>query len=195
MKPSAPVELLHALAAVMEPNDWRWYVFGAQAVVAYGLPRMTADVDVTAALGETSPRTFVEKMTRGGFRLRVPDVDAFVAMTRVFPFVHEATGMPLDVVVAGPGLEELFLERAQRTLLGGVSVPVIAVEDLVVSKIIAGRPKDQEDVVGLLGARALEKNQIRELLAEVEAALGQSDLTPLFDSLVARAKRNSSIKK
>ena len=45
----AAVELLAALAPVAE--RWgRWCVFGAQAVVAYGVPRLSADVDVTLAL-------------------------------------------------------------------------------------------------------------------------------------------------
>jgi hypothetical protein len=42
--------MLGALSAVL--SRWgRWYVFGAQAVIAYGVPRLSADVDVTIALG------------------------------------------------------------------------------------------------------------------------------------------------
>lgn len=37
----------------------------------------------------------------------------FVARTRVLPFLHQATGIPLDVVLAGPGLEKLFLDLGQ----------------------------------------------------------------------------------
>ena len=46
---SAALDLLRALSAVLD--RWgRWYVFGAQTVVAYGVPRFSADVDVTVAL-------------------------------------------------------------------------------------------------------------------------------------------------
>ncbi|HUP47620.1 MAG TPA: hypothetical protein VNA04_02405 [Thermoanaerobaculia bacterium] len=42
----AAVELLTALAGVL--TRWgRWYLFGAQAVIAHGVPRLSADVDVT----------------------------------------------------------------------------------------------------------------------------------------------------
>lgn len=42
----AALELLAALSPVLA--RWgRWYVFGAQAVIAYGVPRLSADVDVT----------------------------------------------------------------------------------------------------------------------------------------------------
>lgn len=50
-------------------------------------------------------------LERRGFSLRVSDPD-FVARTRVMPFVHGPTGLPLDIVLAGPGLEDGFLERA-----------------------------------------------------------------------------------
>ena len=45
----AAVDLLTAVAPVL--SQWgRWYVFGAQAVIVYGVPRLSADVDVTLAL-------------------------------------------------------------------------------------------------------------------------------------------------
>ena len=60
-------------------------------------------------------------MAAAGFALRVDDPD-FVRRTRVMPFVHLATGMPLDVVLAGSGLEEGFLNRATTVDLAGTSV-------------------------------------------------------------------------
>jgi hypothetical protein len=48
-------------------------------------------------------------------------------------------GPPLDVVLAGPGLEELFLARAESREIGGVLVPVATGEDLVAMKVLAGR--------------------------------------------------------
>ena len=46
----ASVEVLASLAKVLRPRKIRWYVFGAQAAVFYGSPRMTMDVDVTIAV-------------------------------------------------------------------------------------------------------------------------------------------------
>ena len=118
------MSLLKALSAVLD--RWgRWYLFGAQAVVAYGVPRFSADVDVTVELAPDEPERFVRDMEVGGFTLRVEDPE-FVHRTRVLPFVHVATGMPLDVVLAGSGLEDEFLGRAKTTDMGGAKVPVIA---------------------------------------------------------------------
>ena len=76
----AAVELLAALAPVAE--RWgRWCVFGAQAVVAYGVPRLSADVDVTLALEPDALERFARDMRAADFSLRVRDPD-FVRRTR-----------------------------------------------------------------------------------------------------------------
>ena len=176
-------ELLAALAAVL--NRWgRWYLFGAQAVVAHGVPRLSADGDVTLRLVPDEPVRFVRDMEAAGFALAIQDPD-FVRETRVMPFVHTVTALPLDVVFAGSGLEEEFLERAKPTDIGGVSVPLIDVADLVIAKILAGRPKDIEDVRGLwrLHGRAVDQRRVRRLLRSLEVALDRSDLVSGFEAL------------
>lgn len=114
----AATSLLRDLAPILRLFGDRWYVFGAQAVVVWGRPRMTADVYVTAFLEPDDPLAFVAAMERESFRLRVADPREFVAKTRVLPFLHMATCLPLDVVLAGPGPEEEFAGAARRLDLG-----------------------------------------------------------------------------
>jgi hypothetical protein len=143
----AALELLTALAPVL--GRWgRWYVFGAQAVIAYGVPRLSADVDVTLALAPDAPERFAGDMAEAGFALRIDDPD-FVRRTRVMPFVHLATGMPLDVVLAGSGLEDEFLDRVRTLDVSGTAVPLIDLDDVIIAKVLAGRPKDLEDATAL----------------------------------------------
>lgn len=183
--PPAAAELLAALAPVLA--RWgRWYLFGAQAVVLYGVPRLSADVDITLALVPAAPDRFAAEMATAGFALRVDDPD-FVRRTSVMPFVHGSTGMPVDIVLAGSGLEEAFMDRARATDVGGVSVPVIELSDLVIAKILAGRGKDIEDATTLwrLHKDGLDVDRILETLRLLEEALGQSDLVPTFDRIRA----------
>jgi hypothetical protein len=182
----AALELLEALAPVLA--RWgRWYVFGAQAVIAYGVPRLSADVDATLQLVPDEPERFVRDMASAGFALRVDDPD-FVRRTRVIPFVHLATAMPLDVVLASSGLETAFLDRARDVEVGTARIPIIHLEDLVVAKVLAGRSKDLDDARALwrLHGRELDSDRIRRTLGLLEEALGQSDLSPAFESIIAR---------
>jgi hypothetical protein len=180
---SAAVELLTALKPVLA--RWgRWYVFGAQAVILYGVPRLSADVDVTLALVPDAPDRFARDMATAGFMLRDDDPE-FIRRTRVMPFVHVTTGMPLDVVLAASGLEDEFLDRARTLDVGGTLVPVIELGDLIIAKVLAGRPKDLDDSVALwrLHCGTLDAERIRATLRLLEEALGQSDLVAAFETI------------
>jgi hypothetical protein len=161
-------------------------VFGAQAVIAYGVPRLSADVDVTLRLDRDQPEAFAREMDAAGFALRVGDVE-FIRRTRVMPFVHRASGMPLDVVLAGSGLEDEFLDRVRHVKLGDTIVPLLDPEDLVIAKILAGRPKDVEDARQLwrLHGAGLSPERVRSVLAQLEEALSQGDLLPVFDAIAS----------
>lgn len=188
-------DLKRALAALRVD----WYVFGAQAALIYGAARVTADVDVTVRLGKVTPTRLATALKQHRFVLRVND-PSFVRTTRVLPVLHVPTSIPADLVLAGPGLEDLFLERAVVHDLGGIQVPVARVEDLVVMKLLAGRDKDLEDVAAIVAAGELDTNDISSTLAMVEAALGQSDLVPLWErlrraSVKPRRRRKSAARK
>jgi hypothetical protein len=179
----ATVSLLRALTLVLDEFGGRWYLFGAQAVVVWGRPRLTGAVDVTAFLDPDASEASAAAMQGAGFDLRVRNVENFVARTRVLPFTHCASGLALDVVLAGPGLEEEFLRTARRIDFGGTPVPVIGPEELVVTKVLAGRSKDLDDVQGILRtqAAAFDPERVRSLLRLLEAALDQADLVPAFE--------------
>ena len=184
------VDLLADLDAVMRHRDIRWYVFGAQAAIVWGRPRFSADIDVTARIQPASLGPFLESMASQGFELRIRDQE-FIERTRVLPFLHHGSGLPLDIVLSGPGIEEDFLVRSISVDLGGLQIPLISPEDLIVTKVLAGRPKDLEDVRGVLRARGatLDMVQIRATLHLLEQALSQSDLLPAFESELNRLPR------
>ncbi|HVQ75487.1 MAG TPA: nucleotidyl transferase AbiEii/AbiGii toxin family protein [Candidatus Binatia bacterium] len=187
---SPVVELLADLGQALSALALRWYLFGAQAAILHGVARLTADVDVTVDPGGRSGRELVAALAGGGFDLRVHDVGEFVDATRVLPFVHARTRLPVDVVLAGPGIEELFLANAQEIVLGDVRVPVAAPEDIITMKILAGRAKDFDDVVAIVRARGpgLDLGRTREMLRLLERALARADLLPELDRALARAR-------
>ena len=188
---SKVAELLDGLRAAFGELGVAWYLFGAQAALVYGAARLTADVDVTVQLGDVPTRTLVDALLRRGFELRIDD-PAFVDQTRVLPVVHGPTRIPADIVLGGPGLEELFSSRAQELEVAGVRLPVARAEDLVVMKILAGRPKDITDVEAVLRAQtSLDLSLIRETLSLLEHAIDQGDLLPAFEEALGRVSGKS----
>jgi hypothetical protein len=187
-------ETLAGLAAALLRLGSRWYLLGAQAIVVHGRPRMTADIDVAVELGSRSVKMLLDALAGSGFAPAFEFDDMFVSATRVVPVVHRVSGIPVDIMLAGPGLEELFLDAAELTVIAGVEVPVIRAEHLVVTKILAGRPRDIGDVEGVVVARGdtLDHQEIEQLLILLESAIGQSDLLPRWRSIVAEVGRTRS---
>ena len=171
----------------------RWYLFGAQAVALHGVPRTTADVDVTVEPPDGGPPALVALLTKAGFQLKdVGDVATFVEATRILPFTHRATQVSLDVVLSGPGIEEGIHRRVHRRRLGRVTVRLIDINDLVTLKVLAARAKDLEDVSALVraGPKGLDRNKVRRNLEDLERALDVSDLIPLLgEAWPARSAR------
>jgi predicted nucleotidyltransferase len=187
---SPVAELLGDLARGFAAAGIRWYLFGAQAAIVYGVARLTADVDVTArAPADVATSEWLAKVERCGFEGRFTD-PRFIAQTRVVPLVHRVTGLPVDIVLAGPGLEDELLERAVIRTIDDIPVPVVEVSDLIILKVLEARPKDGEDVVALLAIHGdtIDEARIRRILSMFESALGQSDLVPAFDEALRRSR-------
>lgn len=173
-------EVLRAVAVAMRELDVRWYVFGAQAAIIWGSPRFSSDVDVTVEF--VAPERVMDVLRRHDFEVLEDDPD-FISRTRVIPVVHKPSGMPVDVVLAGPGLEDEFLARAIVRKVGGRNIPVMSPEDLIATKILAGRAKDLEDVRAVMRSRReeLDVERICALLQLLEQVLTRGDLLSQFE--------------
>ncbi len=92
------------------------------------------------------------------------------------------------MVLGGPGLEEMIATQAVVKKLGGVSVPLLRLEHLIVLKVLAGRPQDLADVTALLAlpGKSTDEAEILELLGALQSELAEDDLTGRFETLLRR---------
>jgi hypothetical protein len=184
-------DVLAALQGALETLRIRWFLFGAQAAILHGVARLSADVDVTVDLGDRRPGDLVAALGAAGFDLRVRDVPGFAESARVLPFLHRDSRMPLDVVLAGPGLEEQFFAGVEERTIGATRIPVVCAEDLVAMKMLAGRPRDLDDVAAIARVRRadLDLDKVRRTLRLLERALDRSDLVAELERIVTSARR------
>lgn len=186
---SAVGDTLAVLAEVFDEREIPWFVFGAQAVAIRGAPRATQDVDVTIKIAREHLAGLMQALESRGIQHRYPEiVDELLAHGAVLPMSHPS-GMEIDIVLAGSGLESLALTRATRVSVEGVDVPIAHATDLVVMKVLAGRGKDLEDVRALLASGDVDVEEARDLLGQLEEALGQSDLLPQLEQAMRDMRR------
>ena len=187
---SSLAELFSDLKAVFLATASQWYLFGAQAAIIHGASRLTADVDVTVILGDLPLETLVDALARGGFDSRITNVTEFVAQTRILPVAHVKSGIPVDIISGGPGLEEQFALRACQYDCDGIKVPVASKEDIIAMKILSGRDKDVNDALAIIAAQIeqLDIQQIQTTLDTLEGILDRSDLRLMLQNLLQRAR-------
>ncbi|MCC7384662.1 MAG: hypothetical protein IT384_22630 [Deltaproteobacteria bacterium] len=121
----------------------------------------------------------------------VRDTDPFIQQTRVVPLLHRRSRIPVDVVLAGPGIEEGMLARARKRRVGrDLEIPFVVTSDPIALKILAGRPKDLDDVRALLRAQPPELSlpAARRTVRRLGALLADSTLLETLDRLVAEAR-------
>ncbi len=133
-------------------DDWLrdeyvpYAVIGGIATTVRGEPRFTADVDVVVGIDLDRALRLIDSIERSPFRPLFTDVAEVVQRAFILPLRHVATGIRVDMAIGLTGFERQLIARATEAQLGGRSVPVATAEDLILLKVLAGRPRDIEDV-------------------------------------------------
>lgn len=163
----------------------RWCLIGAQAAICHGSTRATLDVDLSLLAEPADSPALFERLAAHNIHPRIPDAPAFAERTRVLLLQHAPSAIPVDLVLAGPGLEEAFIANATMLSLFGRDIPVLSASDLLASKIFAGRPRDLDDVRAVLQAvrqsATVDPARVRETLGLLEQALDRRDLLAVFE--------------
>lgn len=159
-------------------------LIGGMVIARWGQPRATTDADfsVLAPYGEEE-RVLDVLLAR--FLPRRPDAGAFALDSRVL-LLATAEGVKIDVALAAFQFEIEAIDRATPwTLSESVVLRTCSAEDLVVYKLVAGRPQDLIDVEGIVRRQGqrLDVDRIRQwgrIFAELKE---DADLLRPFEDL------------
>ena len=150
---SAATSALATIAQLFERARVPYAVIGAHAVNAWVEPRITADVDVTAAADADGMRHLEEVLRTEGWsvdRAHGADQPSGPDFVR---FVSRTTVTTLEVQTAKTEFQREIIRRA---VVSDDGVRVASPEDLIVLKLVANRPKDQVDLLALAALPQLD---------------------------------------
>jgi hypothetical protein len=152
-------------------------IIGGQAVLLYGEPRLTKDIDITLGIGPDKLPDVLSLARRLRLKILAEAVTDFVQQTLVLPVLDEKTRIRIDFIFSYSPYERQAVERAKSITLKtspSASVQFAALEDIVIHKIIAGRPRDIEDVKSiLLKNPEYDRQYITGWLKEFDESLGE----------------------
>lgn len=130
-------------------RGWGFCFIGGLAVLRWGEPRLTLDVDLTLLTGYGNEEPFIEALV-SAFAGRLEDTAGFARQHRVV-LLRSGNGTPIDVALGALPFEQRAVSRALPFDVGeGHTLRVCSAEDLVVHKVFAGRDRDWADVEGVV---------------------------------------------
>lgn len=166
--------LLERVAQGLEARRIPYMVIGGQAVLIYGEPRLTRDIDITLGvspdgLGQIEELASVLRLT-----ILVQSPPEFVQTHMVLPCEDPESDIRVDFIFSFTPYERQAIERARDIKIGRSTVRFAAPEDIVIHKLVAGRPRDLDDVRSiLLKNSSLELAYIEHWLRQFDQAISR----------------------
>ena len=122
---------------------------GGLAVLRWGEPRLTQDVDVTLLTGFGDEERYIDVLL-AHYQGRRPDAKAFALKYRVL-LLRTSRSIGIDIALAALPFEETCIQRATFfEFLPEVSLLTCSAEDLIVMKAFADRDIDWHDIKGII---------------------------------------------
>jgi Nucleotidyl transferase of unknown function (DUF2204) len=192
MSERIPASLLSALADLMkwlDASNIPSMVIGGVAASMLGRARLTQDVDALVMLPEDEWAKAISTASNHNIVPRIEDALGFARRSRMLLLTHTTSTIDIDISLGGLSFEREALARAQVHEIGGIRLRLPSLEDLLIMNAFAHRPKDMEDIKGLLDAHpTADLKIVRQWVKEFATAMSMPDLLDDFEKLVARRK-------
>ena len=144
------IEVLARFAGELKKRNLRYALIGGLAASMRGRIRATEDLDLILLSNLDEALSLVESLGDRGFSPLLEDYETVARSALLIPIIDRASGIQLDLAIGLSGFEQEVVERADPMILEGQEIFVATPEDLVVLKILAGRPQDLQDVKGIV---------------------------------------------
>ena len=118
-------------------------------MLRWGEPRLTQDIDVSLFTGFGRERDYASILVKA-YRTRISNAVDFATQRRVL-LLESDDGYGIDIAFAALPFEELVIRRASFfEFLPHLALQTCSAEDLLVFKAFSNRPKDQQDLSGIV---------------------------------------------
>lgn len=127
-------------------NDFqvKYLIIGGYAVIKYTEPRYTKDLDIWVSTERSNARAVFQALREFGAPLTDMTEDDFAHEGYFYQMGRPPVRVDILMSVSGLNFDEAWNNRVD-TEIEGICVPFISKQDLIQSKLAAGRPQDLID--------------------------------------------------
>lgn len=130
-------------------EGFRFCYIGGIVVQRWGEPRTTDDVDLTVSLTFGTEKDAAKRIL-ARYQSRHPKPLEFILQARIL-LLQDIAGTEIDLSLGGMPFEEAMVDRSTEWKVpGGGTIRTCGPSDLVILKAFANRPRDWEDIRGIL---------------------------------------------
>ncbi len=137
-------DVFKKVVSFLNKEKFDYLIIGGIAVGVLGEPRVTGDVDVDILLGKDKVSEFLEKAEKFGFKVNKKRCLETANIVNVFKINYG--DFHIDFIIASIDFEKEAFKRRKTKRLYGLNAFFPTPEDLILLKIIPGRPQDLIDV-------------------------------------------------
>jgi hypothetical protein len=187
--PSSLQAALTDLVSWLDEANVPSIIIGGVAASVLGQPRLTQDVDALAILPEADWTNVAAAAVRHGIAPRIENALEFARRSRVLLMRHVTSGIDIDLTFGGLSFEEMAVRNGETHEIGGLRIRLPRVEDLLIMKAVARRPKDLQDIEALLSTHPdADIAFVRRWVAEFAAALNMPDMLDELERMLGQHK-------
>jgi predicted nucleotidyltransferase len=161
-------------------------IIGGQAVLLYGTPRLTRDIDITLGV-DTDQFPVIDKLCKDlDLRVLSDDPERFAVQTKVLPAEDAPSRIRVDFIFSFTSYEKQAIERAKKVMMEGYPVGFASCEDVIIHKMFAARAIDLEDVRHILAKNRqhIDLAYIRRWLSEFSSLPEHERINEGFERLI-----------
>jgi predicted nucleotidyltransferase len=180
-------QLIARLARALDDAHVPYIIIGGQAVLQHGEPRFTRDIDVSLGVDSGAVDQVLNAVTACGLKPLVDSPRTFVERTYILPVHDPATEIRVDFAFTFSPFEREAIGRALRLQIGGYTVAYATAEDLIIHKLFAGRPRDIEDIRGVLARKQgkVDRDYMRHWIRQFAQIEGKGHLLSQLEELLS----------
>jgi predicted nucleotidyltransferase len=117
-------------------------IIGGQAVLIYGRPRLTRDIDITLGIDTDKFGAIEGICNRLGLEILPENPEDFAKETKVLPAQEPNSKIRVDFIFSFTQYEAQALEKVKEVPMDGYPVKFASCEDVIIHKMVAGRAVD-----------------------------------------------------
>lgn len=136
------------LQAKWKAMGFEFCFIGGLAVQHWGEPRLTNDINATVWTQFGNERPVINRLLNDLVG-RIQNAEQFAQVNRVL-LLQDADGVNVDISLAAFPYERELINRAQEQLFHSVKLLICGASDLIILKAFANRPRDWQDIRGIM---------------------------------------------